>query len=274
MSWNRIEDGIYASIRRIADLYCYAVYGFLILPLIAILPLSFSSDTYLSYPMHGFSLRWYEELFLKPQWLSALQNSLVVGLLSMLAATVLGVLAAFGMVRQGPRVAGFFGLVFLLPMIVPVIIYAVSAYVQFSGWGLVGNYAGLVVTHTALAAPLVVVTMSATLRNFDWRLVRAAYSHGATPLQTFRYVVLPNIVPGLVSGALFAFIISFDEVVVTLFLATPSQTTLPLQLFSSIRDEVTPVVTSASAFMIVVSMGIMLVIEVIRRRKEGETGNR
>ena len=243
-------------------------FAFLVAPILAILPLSFSSGSFLSYPLPGFSLRWYEKFFASERWMLALGNSLIVGVASTIAATVLGTLAALGLSRRHfPWRALAMGVI-LAPMIVPTIILAVGMYFVFAPLRLNSTYIGLVLAHTALAVPFVVVTVDATLAGFDVNLMRAAASLGATPLTVFFRVVLPLILPGIVSGALFAFVVSFDEAVMALFIAGPNQTTLPRQMFNDLRESIDPTLVAVAMVLIVVSAGAMALIEALRRRVE------
>lgn len=267
---DNIFDLLYKIISSGIRLWCWLVYGFLVIPLVAVIPLSFSSDSYLNYPLPGMSLRWYAELINNPAWLDALKASIFIGALATALATSLGVLAAFGLRRLNARTSALINLLFIAPMIIPHVIYAVSAFIQFSEWGLSGGYTGLIIGHVALAVPMVIITVTAALQGFDWKLIRAAQSLGAAPLKTFWLIVFPCIFPGIVAGALFAFIVSFDEVIFTLFMSGPTQKTLPIQLFSSIRDEITPVVTSASTVMLIISAAALTTMEILRRRSDNK----
>src|SRR5947207_4531120 len=196
---------------------------FLISPIIAIMPLSFNAEPYFSYPMPGLSLRWYDDFFTNERWMSAVKISLLVAALVTVLATALGTLAALGLSRAGlpfkPVILG----VLISPMIVPVIITAVAIYLFYAQLGLIATISGLVLAHTVLATPFVVVTVTSTLSGFDHSLSRAASGLGAPPLTVFTNVILPIILPGIISGALFAFVTSFDEVVVALFITSAEQ---------------------------------------------------
>ena len=244
---------------------------FLMAPILAIMPLSFSSGTFLTYPMPGFSWQWYEELLTSDKWLPSLGNSLIVGLSSTLLATVLGTLAALGLKRADipfkPVVMGLL----LSPMIVPTVITAVAVYFFFAPVGLTSNYAGLILSHTALGSPFVVVTVSATLEHFDTNLMRAGASLGASPAEVLRRIVLPIIAPGVATGALFAFATSFDEVVVALMIAGPGQSTLPREMFTGIRESMNPTITAIATVLILFSVVMLLCLEALRRRSERMT---
>jgi len=245
---------------------------FLIVPIIAIIPLSFSSGNFLTYPLPGFSLRWYAELLTSDRWLPALRNSLIIGVSSTILATGLGTLASMGLTRarfpMKPLVMGLL----LSPMIVPVVIVAIGVYFAFAPLGLTNSYTGLIIAHTALGAPFVVITVSATLAQFDTSLSRAASSLGAPPLVAFRRVILPIIAPGVASGALFAFAASFDEVVVALMIAGPEQRTLPREMFIGIRESINPTITAVATVLILTSVVLLLCLEALRRRSERLAG--
>lgn len=239
---------------------------FLVLPILVIIPLSFNENTFLVYPIHRFSLRWYQNLFTSVEWLRAGRNSFIVAPLTTLLSTVLGTLAALGLNRASFKGKGLLIGVLISPMIVPVIVTAVGMYLLFARWGLAGSYVGLILGHTAIAAPFVVITVNATLAGFNHNYVRASLSLGASPLRTFFAVTLPIIAPGVISGALFAFATSFDDVVVTLFLAGPTQGTLPLQMFIGIRENITPTIAALATILIVFSSLLLLTMEWLRAR--------
>ncbi len=244
---------------------------FLMMPILAIVPLSFSSGEFLTYPLPGFSLRWYVEFLTSDKWIPAFRNSMIIGVSSTVFSTVLGTLAAIGLNRaRFPLKPVVMGLL-LSPMIVPSIITAVGMYFFFAPLGLTSSYVGMITAHTALAAPFVVITVSATLEHFDMNMSRAAASLGAPPLLAFFRVVLPIIVPGVASGALFAFATSFDEVVVALMIAGPDQRTLPREMFSGIRENINPTITAVATVLIVTSVALLFCLEALRRRSERMT---
>lgn len=247
---------------------CGLILLFLILPIIVIIPLSFNSDSFLMYPMSGFSLRWYDEFFGSDVWRTALKNSMIISPLATVLAVVLGTLASIGLVRANFPGKALLVSILIAPMVVPVVIVGVAVYLFFSPQGLSGSYTGLVLAHAVLGVPFVVITVTATLQGFDYNLVRAAASLGASPVTTFFKVTLPLVAPGVVSGALFAFATSFDEVVVTLFLASPEQSTLPRQMFSGIRDNISPTIAAVATVLIVLATLMLLVLERMRRNNE------
>ena len=254
------------SMRWPLRLFVGLVLAFLVAPVIAVIPLSFNAEPYFTYPMPGLSTRWYAELFDSPIWRLALRNSLVVAIATTLLATALGTLAAVGLSRRDfPFRALVMGLL-ISPMVVPLVITAVGVYFFYARVGLTGSLTGLVMAHTALATPFVVITVTATLTTFDTSLVRAAQSLGAHPFTAFRRVTLPLIAPGVISGALFAFVTSFDEVVVVLFIGGPGERTLPRQMWTGIREQISPTILAVATLMTVLSILLLTTVEILRRR--------
>ena len=253
---------------------CVLVLAFLILPILIIVPLSFSSGTFLTFPLPGLSLRWYQEFFTSAPWQLSLRNSLIVAGATTALATVLGTLAALGLTRARlPGQTLLMGLI-VSPMVVPLVIVAVGVYFAYAPFGLTSSLLGLTLAHTALAAPFVVITVSATLQGFDPNQARAGASLGASPVVVFRRIILPLILPGVISGALFAFVTSFDEVVVALFVTGPAERTLPRQMFNGIRENISPVIAAAATFVILVSVLLLSALELLRRRNERLRGIR
>ena len=242
------------------------VLAFLVAPILVVVPLSFSSGSFFYYPVPGLSLRWYEDFFSSSFRLPSVRNSLIVGVCATLLATLLGTLAALGLWRTRFPGQGLLLALLISPMVVPVVIVAVGVYFAFAPLGLNDGYAGLILAHTALAAPFVVVTVLATLAGFDRTLVRAAASLGAHPLATMRRVILPLILPGVLSGAVFAFAVSFDEVVVALLIAGPGQRTLPRQMFAGINDNISLTITAAATMLIAISLALMIAVMWLQRR--------
>jgi putative spermidine/putrescine transport system permease protein len=247
---------------------------FLIAPILAIMPLSFNSDMFFSYPMPGFSLRWYEDFFFNPRWQSALWLSAVLAVLTTILSTTLGTLAALGLARGNLPFRATIMAVLISPMIVPIIISALGMFFFYAKINLLGTLPGLVLAHTALATPFVVITVTATLSSFDRTLMRAGESLGASPSTVFFRVVMPLILPGMISGALFAFGTSFDEVIAVIFIAGPEQRTLPRQMFSGIREQISPTITAAATVLIIISTLMLVTVELLRRRSERLRGIR
>lgn len=257
-----------AAGRWLHAVFSLLVLVFLLLPVLAVMPLSFNSEPYFTYPIPDVSLRWYREFLEKPEWRLALTNTLIVGVSSTLLATVLGVSAALGLMHPRLKGGAFVRGLLLSPMIVPAIITAVGVYFSFSPWGLVNNLLGLVMAHAALGVPFVVVTVSATLAGFNETLTRAGRSLGASPLRVFLSIKLPLIAPGVISGALFAFATSFDEVVVALFLTGADQRTVPREMWSGVREQLSPTILAVATTLVVISALLLVTLEGLRRRTE------
>jgi putative spermidine/putrescine transport system permease protein len=242
------------------------VLAFLITPLLVIVPLSFSSGTMLTLPLPGWSLRWYAEVVNSEPWQNSLLHSLIVGAIATVLATVLGTLAALGLTRaEFPGKSLLMG-VLISPMIVPLVIVAAGAYFFLLPLGLTNSLFGLALVHAALGAPFVLITVSATLAGLDPSLPRAAASLGAPPTVVFKKVILPLIAPGVISGGLFAFVTSFDEVVVAMFLTGPQNRTLPRQMFDGLRDNISPAILAVATLLIVVAILLLATVELLRRR--------
>jgi putative spermidine/putrescine transport system permease protein len=249
-------------------LLCAAVFVFLVAPILVIVPLSFNAGAFFTYPLAGVSLQWYREFLTGVQWQRAVENSLIVAVGATAVATSLGTLAALGLHRVRLPFRQAIVAVLLSPMVVPVIITAVGMFYFYARIGIANTLGGLIVAHAALGIPFVFVTVGAVLSTLDDNLVRAAASLGAGPVRVFRAVVLPLILPGVVSGALFAFVTSWDDVVVAIFLAGPRQHTLPRQMWSGIREFISPTLLAVATLLIVLSIGLMLVVELLRRKGE------
>jgi putative spermidine/putrescine transport system permease protein len=238
----------------------------MIAPIVVVVVLSFSSASYLTFPPPTFGVRWYREYLGSRDWLAATALSLEVAVSVVVLSTFLGTLATLGLARL-PRMARMLatGLI-LSPLIMPVIIVAIGVYYAFARYGLVGTPVGLVLAHTCLAVPFVVTSVGASLAGFDRRLEMAALSLGATPLGTFRQVTLPLILPGVLVGALFAFITSFDELVVALFLSGANAVTLPRRMWEDLRYALDPTIAAVSTLTIVVTVLPLLWAHWVRRR--------
>jgi putative spermidine/putrescine transport system permease protein len=246
---------------------------FLIMPILVIIPLSFNVEPFfsftegmLTFQPEAYSLRWYSAIFSDDKWLLAIKNSFIIGFFSTLLATVLGTCAAVGLARDDMPMRRLITALLLSPMIVPLIITAAGMFFFYSDLGLAGNYLGIIIAHAALGTPFVIITVTATLTGFDYSLARAALNLGATPLQVFFDIIMPLIRPGVISGALFAFITSFDEVVVILFMAGPQQRTIPRQMFSGLREQINPSILAIATLLILMSIVLLITIELLRRR--------
>jgi putative spermidine/putrescine transport system permease protein len=250
----------------------YVVVGliilYLIFPILVVIPLSFSSAHYLTFPPPGFSLQWYDKFFSRSDWRNAAILSLWIACSVMVLATVLGTAASLGLVRGRFWGRQSINTFVVSPMVVPSIIVAIGLYFFYARIGLVGRPIALIVAHTALAVPFVVVNVSATLYGFDERLEFAAMNLGANRWQTFRQVTLPIIRPGVMAGALFAFITSWDELIVALFVSGTGAVTLPRKMWESIRFEIDPTIAAVSTLLIVFTAALFVSAELLRRRSE------
>ncbi len=263
----------YAS--RLERIWYYTIRGFcilvligLVLPIMAIIPISFTSDTMLSYPMPGLSFRWYVEFFNSVMWTLSMKNSFIIAFATTFLATALGTLAALGLTTGNFPFKGAITGIMIMPMVVPIVISAVGIYFFFARVGLTSTHLGMILAHTVLATPFVVITVTATLQGFNRNQIRAGSSLGASPPTVFFKITLPQIMPGVISGALFAFMTSFDEVVVALFIAGSEQYTLPRQMFAGIREKYNPTISAVATMMIVVSIALLVTVELLRRRSE------
>jgi len=228
----------------------------LVAPALVVIPVSFGASHSFVFPPQEWSLRWYESFFTSSKWISSLLNSLQVALLAALLATVVGLFAALGLQRRFKGAQVLRGAM-LSPQIVPGIVVAVAIYIAFLGMHLNGTMIGFVVAHAVIGLPFVIITVSTSLANFDRTLETASSSLGATPFATFRKVTLPLLMPGVASGFVFAFVSSFDEVVIAVFLQTPALRTLPVQMFESITLQIDPTIAAASSLIVVVTTAIL-----------------
>ncbi|WP_375001440.1 ABC transporter permease [Aeromicrobium sp. CTD01-1L150] len=222
-------------------------------PTLVVVPLSFTGERSFQFPPQDWSMQWYRNFFENPAWLDAATYSLRIGLVVALLATVLGTAAAMALTSGTGRWRMPARAFLLMPMIVPGVITAIGIYYVFLRLGLTQEFWGYVLAHTVLAVPFVVVAVSASLQSLDRRLVQAAWSLGAGPWAAFRQVTVPLIAPGVLTGAVFAFLTSFDEAIVSLFLAGPFSRTLPIQIYQSVTSEVDPTIAAASTMLLVVT---------------------
>lgn len=241
----------------------------LIAPTAIVIPLSFTDKASLNFPPSGWSLRWYENFFNDRAWMSAFGNSILIAIIVAVAATLIGTAASVGLQKWARRrSAKTVQALLLAPIVVPAIILAIGVYAIFLRLQMLGTLTGFVLAHTVLAVPFVVVSVTAALSGFDQRLATAAASLGANRWTTFLKVILPAILPGVVSGALFAFVTSFDEVVVSIFIKSPYLETLPVKMYSSVTRDTDPTI-AAAATMIMLLTTIIIAVGLLsmRRRK-------
>ncbi|MEM9269025.1 MAG: ABC transporter permease [Pseudomonadota bacterium] len=272
---------------------CALIFVFLITPILIVIPLSFNVQPYFTFTEgmlrldpEAYSLRWYQDIFrngmadpdategwwadmwANAQWVRAMKNSFVIGIFSTLLATTFGTLAAIGLSRAEMPYKGLIMSILISPMIVPLVITAAGMFYFYSQVGLSQTKIGIILAHAALGTPFVVITVTATLVGFDKSLVRASASLGADPVRTFWRVQMPLILPGVISGGLFAFITSFDEVVAVLFLASPEDRTIPRQMWSGIREQISPTILAVATILVIISIALLTAVELLRRRSE------
>ena len=272
--------------------FCGIVFFFLIAPLVAIIPISFSRSPFmlftegmLAWPPdpEAWSFRWYRYMVgictdknlttpCSNRWMIGTVNSFFIGTISTLVATALGTLAALGLSRPHMPYKGLIMSVLISPMIVPLIITAAGMFFFYAKINLVYTFTGIIMAHVALSTPFVVITVTATLVGFDTNMTRAAQSLGAKPIRTFFKVIMPLILPGVISGALFAFITSFDEVVIVMFMASLDQLTIPKQMWAGIRQEISPVILCMATCLVALSIFLLTTVELLRRRSERMRG--
>jgi putative spermidine/putrescine transport system permease protein len=262
-------------------LICALIFLFLMIPILIVIPLSFNAQDLFTFTPgmlaldpEAYSLKHYRSFFTDERWTRAAWNSLMIAPAATLIATVLGTVAAIGLSQPQMPYRGAIMAVLISPMIVPLIIAAAGMYFFYSRIGLQGAFAGVVLAHAALGTPFVIITVTATLVGFDRSLTRAAASLGAGPVRTFFLVQMPLILPGVISGALFAFITSFDEVIVVLFVGAQQQKTLPWQMFTGLREQISPAILAAATMLVALSVLLLATVEILRRRSERLRGLR
>lgn len=260
--------------RSILALFSGVLLILLIAPALVVVPVSFSSGSIMAFPLPGFSTQWYQEVLTAPPWRSAISNSLLIGAAATLLATAIGTAGALGIdqLRRGLKTGAL--LLSLLPLMVPIVIIALGGYLALVKVGLNNTYWAAILLHAMLGLPFVTISVLSALQGFDRTLWRAAASLGAKPATAFRRVMLPIILPGVITGAVFAFATSFDEVVVASFVTAPAQKTIPLQMFSGIKDNTGPNVTAAATILLLLSVVFLGTIELLRRHSERLLGKR
>jgi putative spermidine/putrescine transport system permease protein len=256
---------------------CTCVFIYLIAPLFVIFPLSFSGDEFLVFSdgmkrldPDAFSTRWYKDMVwgTKNPWGLAAKNSLIVAFFATIGSVLIGTLAAVGLSSRHMPYKGIIMAILISPMIVPLIISGVAIFFFMAKVGLAATHTGIIIAHIILGTPFVVITVTATLSGFDHSVTRAASSLGSTPINTFMKITLPLILPGVISGGLFAFVTSFDEVVVVLFLAGLENTTIPIQMWIGLREQLSPTILAVATCLIIMSTLILVTAELLRRRSE------
>ena len=254
---------------------CGLIFLFLIIPILVVIPLSFNAQDFFTFTPEmlrldpdGYSLKHYRDFFTNEQWQLALTNSLKIAPVATILSVSLGTLAAIGLSQSHVPGRRAIMAILISPMIVPLIISAAGMYFFYSRMGIQGTYLSVVLAHAALGIPFVIITVTATLVGFDRSLTRASANLGAGPVRTFFKVQMPLILPGVISGGLFAFITSFDEVVVVLFVGSAAQKTLPWQMFIGLREQISPTILAVATILVVISIALLTTIELLRRRSE------
>lgn len=265
---------------------CALIFIFLITPIIVVMPLSFNAQDFFTFTPEmlrldpdGYSLKHYQDFFTNNEWQRSLKNSLIIAPIATVISVSLGTLAAIGLSQSHVPFKGTIMAILISPMIVPLIISATGMFFFYSSlgnWmesnlGLDKNFVGyikVILAHAVLGIPFVIITVTATLVGFDNSLTRAAANMGANPVTTFFRIQMPLILPGVISGGLFAFITSFDEVVVVLFVGSAGQKTLPWQMFTGLREQISPTILAVATLLVFISIALLTVVELLRRRSE------
>lgn len=254
---------------------CGLIFFFLMFPILVIMPLSFNAGNYFTFSpemlrleIEGYSLKHYRDFFTNPDWQVAVYNSFRIAPVATLLSVGFGTLAAIGLSQSHVPFRRTIMAILISPMIVPLILSAAGMYFFYSRIGLQGTYIGVVLAHAALGIPFVIITVTATLTGFDRSLTRASASLGAGPVRTFFKIQMPLILPGVISGGLFAFITSFDEVVVVLFVGSASLKTLPWEMFNGLREQISPTILAIATILITLSVLLLTTLEFLRRRSE------
>jgi len=242
------------------------VAAFLLLPVVFIVLLSFGSSRWLAFPPPGWTLKWYQELFADPSWIEAALTSARIATMTAILAVAIGLLASFALVRGQFRGREVLRGLLLTPMVLPVVVFAIAIYAFFLRLGLGGTTVGFVVAHTVLALPFAIIPTATALEGFDKSIEDAAIVCGASPLQAKLRITLPSIRIGIFSAAIFSFLASWDEVVVAIFMASPTLQTLPVKIWGSLRSDLTPVIAAASSLLVALTLALMIVTALLRRK--------
>lgn len=259
---------------KLLTIWAVLVLLFLILPIIVIIPLSFNAQPFFSFTVgmlefnpDAYSIRWYQDFFNNKVWQLAIKNSFYFATISAILATILGTLAALSLNFGTLKFKPFINAIIISPMIVPLVIVAAGMYLFYSKIHIINSDMAIIVAHTVLGVPFVIITVGAVLSSFDKNLLKAAYSLGATPIKGFFQITLPIIKPGVISGALFAFVTSFDEIIIVLFMASASQKTIPKQMFSGLREQISPTILAVATLLLLISIILLITIERLKKTK-------
>lgn len=252
---------------RLNVVVCILISIFLIAPMIIVVIISFSSAQFLTFPPPGFSLQWYNKLLNLPVWLESLSTSLKVMVLSSVLATILGTSAAFALARYNFPGKSFITALIMAPLIVPMIITAAALLGAYKSWGLLGTYTGLILGHAAVSTPYVVFTVLGSLRMVDRRLDDAALTLGATRFTAFQRITLPLIFPSVLSGMLFSMVLSFDELIISIFVSSPLVRPVAVQMWSDVRGDTDPTIAAIGTLVLVFSLVVLLLEAAVRRTR-------
>jgi len=276
---HKLEKLLYKNFNYLVKIFAYAVFLFLILPILILVPLSFNAGSFFTFTQEmlslnpdAFSLRWYDAFFSDPKWMMAIKNSFYIAIVSSFIAVILGTIASIGLNSEKMPFRSLLMVVLISPMIIPLIILAAGMYFFYSYIGLSGSYTGLIIAHAILGVPFVVINVLSALNAYDLNLSKASTSLGANKVHTFFHIMFPIIKPGVISGWLFAFITSFDEVIIIIFLAGPEQRTIPRQMFSGLREQISPTILAASTLLLVLSVALLVSIQYLQRKTNLQRG--
>lgn len=255
-------------------LWLYVVAGlvmiFLVAPMVIVIPMSFSESQYLEFPPRTWSVRWYEHYFQSTEWMAATRTSLLVAFFTMLVATLLGVMAAYGLFVSNLRFAHLIFILLISPMMVPVVLIAIGVFYVYAKMKMVHTLGGLVLAHSMLAIPLVLIVVSSALKSYDMNQEMVARSLGASRFRAFMVITLPQIRFALITSALLSFITSFDEVIVALFVSGGDNATLTRSMFITLRDQIDPTIASISTIMVLVSSSLLVLAQMFGQNKDGK----
>ena len=274
-----LEKLFYKNFHHLMKFFAYGVFLFLMLPILILVPLSFNAGSFFTFTEEmlrldpaGYSLRWYEAFFADPKWMLAIKNSFIIAISSSFIAVILGTIASIGLNSDKMPFRSFMMVILISPMIIPLIILAAGMYFFYSYIGLSGSYTGLIIAHAILGVPFVVINVLSSLNAYDLNLSKASTSLGASRVYTFFHVMFPLIKPGIISGWLFAFITSFDEVIIIIFLAGPEQRTIPRQMFSGLREQISPTILAASSLLLLLSVVLLVSIQYLQKKSNEQRG--
>ena len=247
----------------------------LIVPSLVVIPMSFSASQYLEFPPQEWSLRWYENYFFSwkvengfNDWMAATWTSIKVAVLTIFVAVPIGTMAAYGLVNSSSRTSKILFPIFISPMMVPIILVAIGLFYFFVQFKLVGSVLGLVIGHSLVALPLVLIIVFSALKNYDMNQEKVARSLGASRFRAFREITLPQIKFSIISASLIAFLTSFDEIIISLFVAGGDNSTITRSMFLALRDQIDPTIAAISTILIIISSGLLIIVQLLGNKKD------